>query len=250
MADTSKNEDWSVATTTAAAAAAAETGDPDADDGSSSSPPPMGLATEGFNDVMRKFLEELVGAFPKEDAIKDARTAFSVLAKSRDPKKAALPRTMFMDGVRAHGPYIRNRDVQYMSDHMDEMEFIKSLNLKKYWDSEHMPEATRKSIWDYMTQLLMLGSTIENVDPSMLPMIESFARSAMDSGDFDGLMSGEGGMPDMQGMMKQMLGFAGGMQSRGRGAGPAGPGANRRGRRGQGRAEPPGQPGLRQTRRR
>ena len=165
-----------------------------------------GMETEGFNALMDDFLANLLTAFPREkDAITDAQTAFLHMSKSKDPKKTELPRIMFMDGVRNHAPYIRKRDDEYMNEHMDEIPFIKSLNLSKYWGHPDMPVKTRAAVWDHLTRLLMLGSTIENIDPSMLPMIDQIAKSAMDSEDFSNIASGSGDMPDMAEIMQRMM---------------------------------------------
>jgi hypothetical protein len=159
-----------------------------------------GLTTDAFNALMDDLFETLSRSFPREEAIKDARSAFALIAKQKDPAKAALPRKMFMDQVREHAPRMRERDNEYMSSHMDDIDFIKQLGIRKYWVSEHMPEVTRGIIWDKLNMLLMLGTALENVDPSMLPMIEQFAQSAIDNGEFQ-----EGQMPDLNQIVQRMM---------------------------------------------
>jgi len=172
------------------------------------------FVTDAFNGVMGNFLEQLVMAFPREDSIKDALAGFKAMAASKKADARDAPRLMFMNGVRPHMQQIRARDDDYMSEHMDSIEFISSLGLKKYWDSEHMPAATRESIWTHLNQLLMLGSTIENVPPEVLPMVGDIYESMMASGGFGGDASASadgaapgapGAPPDMAKMMQMMM---------------------------------------------
>lgn len=164
------------------------------------------FVTDAFNGVMGNFLEQLVIAFPREDSIKDALAGFKAMATSKKAGARDAPRLMFMNGVRPHMQQIRARDDDYMAEHMDSIEFISSLGLKKYWVSEHMPAATRESIWTHLNQLLMLGSTIENVPPEVLPMVGDIYESMMASADGSASADGApGAPPDMAKMMQTMM---------------------------------------------
>lgn len=172
------------------------------------------FVTDAFNGVMGGFLEQLVIAFPREDSIKDALAGFKAMATSKKAEVRDTPRLMFMNGVRPHMQQIRARDDDYMAEHMDSIEFISGLGLKKYWVSEHMPAATRESIWTHLNQLLMLGSTIENVPPEVLPMVGDIYESMMASGGFgdasasadgSGAPGAPGAPPDMAKMMQTMM---------------------------------------------
>ena len=185
-----------------------------------------GMTTNAFNACMDDLFETLRTAFPLEDGIGDARAAFALMAKSADPAKNTLPRVMFMDQIRAHAPQVRARDTAYLSEHMDEIEFIRQLGIRKYWVSEHMPEVTRGIIWDKINMLLMLASALENVDPAMLPMIEQFAQAAIDNNEF-----ADGAMPDMNQIVERMLPMAATLRGRGGGRGGRGVGPNRAERR-------------------
>ena len=167
------------------------------------------FATNAFNGVMGSFLEQLTKAFPREDSIKQALVAFNVMAKSKDSDKMNFPRTEFMEAVRPHSKYIRARDNDYMSEHLEDIAFLKAMNLKRYWDSPHMPPETRESIWAHLGQLLMLGTAIENAPPEIMPMVGELYESMADSGALDAMANGsasaDGGVPpDMAKMLQTM----------------------------------------------
>lgn len=189
-----------------------------------------------FNETMDEFLQQLMKAFPRETQIKDVHSVFLGMAKASKAERRSMPREMFMGGIAGHEQAIRAKDNAYMTEHMDEIEALQGLGLKKYWVSPHLPEATREAIWAYLGKLLMLGSTLQMIPPHMMPLLDELISDLSESSASGSASAdGHGGLPNidfsalMQKVMAKMMSnpgamsgmMGGGMPGLGGMAGPA-----------------------------
>ena len=148
-----------------------------------------------FNDMLSQFLVELHKTFPEEKGIKKMLTSFDVL-KSSNPR---LVVDAFMKGVSPYANKISAKDDTFLLNEMDNIEFLRELDIKSYWD--RMTANTKSATWQYLQTLYMLGTTINAIPEDTLTQIEKIAKGVADqmqdgNGDFDqdALMKMMGGM--------------------------------------------------------
>jgi hypothetical protein len=107
-----------------------------------------------FNSMATTFLARMEETFPNEQKIKLYRQQF-VLVQGMNSKK---PVEMFMENMYEYGEQILSKDEKFFKQEhfVNKAESIsEKMGLEDYWDS--MNEQTRKSIWEYITGLYILG---------------------------------------------------------------------------------------------
>ena len=157
---------------------------------------------EAFNTLMRNFINELNDTFPEFEELK-------VFAAGYDALVALTPRTpleTFMETMSPHANLIMNRDPA-LFEH-DDLSLGGAVNLKAMWHSDDLSQGTRDAIWQYMTTLYVLGSTIQSMPPEILGTIETVAHDCANK-----VESGEMNMSDiMPALMNSMSSLIGKMQ--------------------------------------
>ena len=152
-----------------------------------------------FNDMMGQFLVELHKTFPEEKGIKKMMTSFDLL-KTTNPR---LVVDGFMTGVSPYADKISAKDENFLLNEIENIEFLKELNIKKYWSK--MTPNTKDATWQYLQTLYMLGTTITAIPAETLSLIESIAKDCADK------MQTEGGEIDQDALMKMMGSMLGGL---------------------------------------
>lgn len=123
-----------------------------------------------FNDMMDQFLSELVLTFPEESHIKKQHTSFELLRKT-NPRKCV---EAFMAGASQYSERIMKKDEALILN--GELEGLKEYNIQKHWPT--CSDNTKTVIWQYVTTLYMLGTTITALPADTLSMIEDVAQKA------------------------------------------------------------------------
>lgn len=145
-----------------------------------------------FNDMLSQFLVELHKTFPEEKGIKKMLTSFDVL-KSSNPR---LVVDAFMKGVSPYANKISAKDDTFLLNEMDNIEFLRELDIKSYWD--RMTANTKSATWQYLQTLYMLGTTINAIPEDTLTQIEKIAKGVADQ-----MQDGNGDL-DQDALMKMM----------------------------------------------
>jgi hypothetical protein len=145
-----------------------------------------------FNDMLSQFLVELHKTFPEEKGIKKMLTSFDVL-KSSNPR---LVVDAFMKGVSPYANKISAKDDTFLLNEMDNIEFLRELDIKSYWD--RMSANTKSATWQYLQTLYMLGTTINAIPEDTLTQIEKIAKGVADQ-----MQDGNGDL-DQDALMKMM----------------------------------------------
>ena len=145
-----------------------------------------------FNDMLSQFLVELHKTFPEEKGIKKMLTSFDVL-KSSNPR---LVVDAFMKGVSPYANKISAKDDTFLLNEMDNIEFLRELDIKSYWD--RMTANTKSATWQYLQTLYMLGTTINAIPEDTLSQIEKIAKGVADQ-----MQDGNGDL-DQDALMKMM----------------------------------------------
>ena len=156
-------------------------------------------SVSAFNDMLSQFLVELHKTFPDETGIKKMLTSFELL-KSTNPR---LIVDGFMKGVSPYADKISAKDENFLLNEIENIEFLKELNIKKYWSK--MTPNTKAATWQYLQTLYMLGTTITAIPAETLSLIESIAKDCADK------MQTEGGEIDQDALMKMMGSMLGGL---------------------------------------
>jgi hypothetical protein len=156
-------------------------------------------SVSAFNDMLSQFLVELHKTFPDETGIKKMLTSFELL-KSTNPR---LIVDGFMKGVSPYADKISAKDENFLLNEIENIEFLKELNIKKYWSK--MTPNTKAATWQYLQTLYMLGTTITAIPAETLSLIESIAKDCADK------MQTEGGELDQDALMKMMGSMLGGL---------------------------------------
>ena len=152
-----------------------------------------------FNDMLSQFLVELHKTFPDETGIKKMLTSFELL-KTTNPR---LIVDGFMKGVSPYADKISSKDENFLLNEIENIEFLKELNIKKYWSK--MTPNTKAATWQYLQTLYMLGTTITAIPAETLSLIESIAKDCADK------MQTDGGELDQDALMKMMGSMLGGL---------------------------------------
>lgn len=132
---------------------------------------------QSFNSLLRNFIEELCHAFPEDATLHMYFDGFDMLAGSN----ARKPLELFMEAMGPHGQHIMNKDPQLFSQPLS---LSGGIDLKTYWDSPDLSEASRQAIWQYLQTLYIMASTVSALPPEMVAAIDSIA-SKVESGEVD-----------------------------------------------------------------
>jgi hypothetical protein len=157
-------------------------------------------SVSAFTDMMSQFLVELHKVFPQEKGIKKFMAQLE-LAKTANPR---LVVDGFMKGITPYADKISNKDESFLLNEVDNIEYLKDLNLKENWN-DSLSSNTKDAIWQYLQTLYMLGTTITAIPAETLSMIEGIAKDCADK------MENEGGELDEAALMKTMNSMFGGM---------------------------------------
>jgi hypothetical protein len=155
-----------------------------------------------FNDMLSQFLVELHKTFPDENGIKKMITSFEVI-KTSNPR---LVVDTFMKGVTPYANKISSKDDTFLLEEIDNIDFLKELNIKSYWD--RMSENTKAATWQYLQTLYMLGTTINSIPTETLSMIEGIAKDCAEK------MENNGGELDQDALMNMMGSLLGNLQKK------------------------------------
>ena len=160
-------------------------------------------SVSAFTDMMSQFLVELHKVFPQEKGIKKFMAQLE-LAKTANPR---LVVDGFMKGITPYADKISNKDESFLLNEVDNIEYLKDLNLKENWN-DSLSSNTKDAIWQYLQTLYMLGTTITAIPAETLSMIEGIAKDCADK------MENEGGELDEAALMKTMNSMFGGMSKK------------------------------------
>ena len=131
-----------------------------------------------FNDMMDQFLGELVLTFPDEPAIKKQHASFELLRKT-NPRRCV---ETFMEDAGKYSQRIMAKDESLLLN--GDIESLSKYNIQTQWPG--CSDNTKDVIWQYITTLCMLGTTITALPADTLSMIEDVAQKAagqMQGGD-------------------------------------------------------------------
>lgn len=147
-----------------------------------------------FNAMLKDFLGDLHSTFPEVDALGLFTLGFDHLIQIT-PRK---PLEMFMKTLIPHSGLVMARDNALFDQELD---LGYSINLSDMWNAEGVTESTRAAMWQYISTLFLLGTTIENMPADMLASVESLAQDCAAKVD-----RGEMGMNDIMSLMMNSMG--------------------------------------------
>lgn len=156
----------------------------------------MTTTVQAFNTMLKNFLEELADVFPEEPQIRLFLDGFDALV-AITPR---APMDMLVESLGPHAALASAKDPALF----DQIKFPGGIDFARLWASD-ISDNTREAIWQYISLLLMLGTTVRSMPPQVLQGIESMAEScaaqlesgqmdlsAMDLSALGGLLSGGG----------------------------------------------------------
>jgi len=153
-----------------------------------------------FVQMMGDFLGEMQNLFPDEKGITKFATQFDLL-KSTNPRKCV---ETYMSGIAPYVGLVTSKDESLFQE-LEKSEYLKDLNLAKNWSS--ISEHSKGCIWQYLSTLYMLGTTIVSIPTETLAAIENIAKDCASK-----IEDGEGGL-DQEALMKAMSNMLGGMMN-------------------------------------
>lgn len=186
----------------------------------------MSTTLQTFNHTISEFLDELSLTFEEVPQIKLYQAGLPALLEKDE--RAALK--FFMNATKKHGDKIISKDPSLFEE--DAVDLGMNLRLSDLWHADGLDDDTREAIWNYLSSLFILGTTIDSLDDSMLQSIETLAnntaRQLKAQGSMDiasvlpGLMQSVGGIlgsgapdtsdPNFQSVIQSVMGsmnFAG-----------------------------------------
>jgi len=141
---------------------------------------------KAFDDLMNQFIGELHSAFPDE------------------PKKMGVP---CQEYIKYLGPWSTQLAAKDPSFFCEENAFAKAFGLDVIWKREDCSETTRNAIWQYISSLYMIGTTMSMFPPETLSMIESVAENCAKNMKVDqsGQIDEKALMAGVNSMLSQMM---------------------------------------------
>lgn len=131
-----------------------------------------------FNTIIEEFIVKMLNTFPDEQKIKTYYNAFKI---SKLYSKQ-LPIQIFMGGCLDFEEQIKTRDANFFINRKTFVDkFVKAssfsndIGLKDRW--VNTPEITKKSIWDYIQTLYVLGEMYIKKDPTVIEKINKIYNS-------------------------------------------------------------------------
>jgi len=131
-----------------------------------------------FNCLIEEFIVKMLNAFPDEQKLKTYYNAFKI---SKLYSKQ-LPIQIFMGGCLDFQEQIKTRDSEFFINRQTFVDkcvrassFSSDIGLRGRWDTT--PESTKKSIWDYIQTLYVLGEMYIKKDEKVLSRINQVYQS-------------------------------------------------------------------------
>jgi len=160
----------------------------------------MSISLSAFNAILQEFMSDLAETFPEIKSLSEGRDMLRGLC-SMDANNRT-PQVTFMEIFGAHSNEINGKDPSLFMK--CKIPFVEGddFNMAAIW--AELEEDNKTAIWNYLHQLLLLGSTIDSVTPEMLAAIEGVAQSCIDK-----VNSGEMSSSDAQNPLAVMQACAG-----------------------------------------
>lgn len=148
---------------------------------------------QAFNDMLKVFMDELAEVFPENKDI----AMFAAGLDDVISVNAKMPMQIFMDAIGPHAKRVAARDDQLF----DVLQFP-GIDFKALWTSD-ISSGTKDAIWQYISTLLLLGTTVSTVPDDVLASIEQMAAECAQKIQ-DGNLSMEDMMTEVMGKMQGM----------------------------------------------
>lgn len=123
-------------------------------------------STESFKNMYKEFLNELMNEFPTIDKIKDEKFAF--IKFKGDHMKRFVKRLKIPDD-NCH--MIQERNTELFNTRC---KLVVDIGLDEVWKIAN--DETKDTIWQYLSTMYMLASTVSAIPPKMLKNIETMAN--------------------------------------------------------------------------
>ena len=131
-----------------------------------------------FNTILEEFIVKMSNAFPDEQKLKTYYNAFKISKMYNNQ----LPLKIFMGGCLSFADQIKRRDVEFFMSRPQFVDkcvrassFSDDIGLRERWETT--PEATKKSIWDYVQTLFVLGESYINKNEQLMDDINQVYNS-------------------------------------------------------------------------
>lgn len=148
---------------------------------------------QAFNDMLKVFMDELAEVFPESKDIAMFATSLDDVISVN----AKMPMQIFMDAVGPHAKRVAARD-----EHLFDVLQFPGIDFKAMWSSD-ISSGTKDAIWQYISTLLLLGTTVSSVPEDVLASIEQMAAECAQKIQ-DGDLSMEDMMTEVMGKMQGM----------------------------------------------
>ena len=134
----------------------------------------MNTVITEFNNTLEEFMTKLVNQFPQEKKIKSYLSSFKITKMCT----VELPIKIFMGGCIYFEEQIKNRDSdfflnkkEFISKVQKSSSFADDIGLINYWND--LSEVSKKSIWDYIQTLYVMGEMYINKNTDMIKSINN-----------------------------------------------------------------------------
>ena len=127
-----------------------------------------------FNEMMGRFLDELVSTFPEEKDLKKGKATFDI-TKSANPRAVV---DFYMNAIGPHQSKIMAKDESLFTEKVD---FLGGVNMQRLW-ADDLSANTKNAIWQYLQTLNVLGTTLNAIPKETLTAIEGIAEQMTKGG--------------------------------------------------------------------
>jgi hypothetical protein len=124
-----------------------------------------------FVKLLESLLEGLHEVFPECGETENVLRLFRVLVKGDVARETECLRTCH-ELFRQHGDALKERDVDALFALTDGVELLRGLKLREKWEDPEFADASRESLWNYVTTLQSYAELHEVVPGKLLSKIE------------------------------------------------------------------------------
>jgi len=121
-----------------------------------------------FNTMLKEFITDLSATFTEIPELELYRIAFDRFVDINPIK----PLNLFMNALVPYTDLIMARNDELFEKDID---LGMSVKLNVLWNSDGVNENTRTAIWNYISTLFLLGTTIRSMPPEILESVEHIA---------------------------------------------------------------------------
>lgn len=142
------------------------------------------MALTAFNGLVDEFLNNMIRLFEQRgetetvENAKGVQEALREFMHAKEKTKNRVPLTAIMDALKDSQEAIRNREDSVITETVAEISILQPMNIAQHWPTFNKKQ--QEGVWAFIDQIVFLGSSLLQVPPHMLNMIDGAMKPMME----------------------------------------------------------------------